>query len=314
MKNIEKILELLEKRKLAPEDESLLNDLTAEDEESRKYYNFYRKLEQIVKNSSHIGEEDLAEYILYKNEVKPENFRGSVIPKIEEHLRKCPQCTGNFKRLNAEYFDLDNFFSSGKIEESVRARSVKTSFFKPRFIYTSLAAAAVIFLLLLIVSDLSTPYYYSYAGLKEQSEFYVTRGRGTSYFQQGVQELQDYNYDKAINFFKKDISENPKDETIFYSYYVTGLSYMKAAEKNTIGLFSSYDKSKAAEALKNFKTAVEKNTSGKYPNITLNAYFYSAKTCLMMDNLPLAKEYFQKVVSGKGSKMNEAKRILSELE
>ncbi|MGE5798333.1 MAG: hypothetical protein ACM34N_16220, partial [Ignavibacteria bacterium] len=182
MKSIEKIIELLEKRKLTPEEQALLNKMAAEDEESRKYYGFYRKLEQIVKNSSHIGEEDLADYILFKNEVKPENFRCSVIPKIEEHLRKCPKCTGNFKRINAEYFDLDNFFSSGKIEESVRTRLVKTSFFKPRFIYTSLAAAAVIFLLLMIVSDLSTPYYYDYAGLKVQSEVYITRGRGTNYF------------------------------------------------------------------------------------------------------------------------------------
>ncbi|HSR18506.1 MAG TPA: hypothetical protein VLM39_10500 [Ignavibacteriaceae bacterium] len=129
-----------------------------------------------------------------------------------------------------------------------------------------------------------------------------------------MQELQENNYDKAIDFLKKDIFENPKDETIFYSYYVIGLSYLKAAEKSTFGLFSYYDKSKAAEALKNFKTAVEKNKSGKYPNITLNAYFYSAKACLMMDNLPPAKKYLQKVISEKGSKMNEAKRILSELE
>jgi hypothetical protein len=288
--------------------------MISEDEESRKYYDFYRKLEQIVKNSSHLGEEDLAVYILFKNEVKPENFRCSVIPKIDEHLRKCPQCTADFQRLNAEYSELDNFLSSGKIEGSAPARLTKTASSKPRFIYTTLAAAAVLFLLLLIVSELSTPYYYSYAGLKEQSEFYVTRGRGTIYFQQSLQELQGNNFGKAIDFLKKDISENPKDETIFYSYYVMGLSYMKAAEESTLGLFSSYDKSKAAEALKNFNTAAEKNTSGKYPNITLNANFYSAKACLMMDNLPSAKEYLQKVISEKGSKMNEAKRILSELE
>jgi tetratricopeptide (TPR) repeat protein len=314
MKNIEKLFELLDKRTLAPEEQSLLNDMLAEDEESRKFYDFYQKLEQIVKNSSHIGEKDLAEYILFKNEVKTENFRCSVLPKIEEHLRKCPQCTANFKRLNAEYSELDNFLSPVRMVESAPAQLAKTASSKPKFIYTSLAAAAVLFLLLIISSDLSTPYYYNYAGLKDQSEFYVTRGRGTSYFQQSVQELQDNNYDKAIDFLKKDISENPEDETIFYSYYVIGLSYMKAAEKSTFGLFSSFDKSKADEALKNFKNAVEKNTSGKYPNITMNAYFYSAKAYLMMDNLPLAKEYFQKVVSEKGSKMNEAKRILSELE
>ncbi|HSR18507.1 MAG TPA: hypothetical protein VLM39_10505 [Ignavibacteriaceae bacterium] len=164
MKNIEKIIELLDKRELAPEEQSLLNDMLAEDEESRKYYVFYRKLKQIVKNSSHIGEEDLAEYILFKNEVKPENFRCSVIPKIEEHLGKCPQCTADFKRLNAEYSELDNFFSPGKIEESVPARLTKTASSKPRFIYTSLAAAVVLFLLLIIASDLSAPYYYDYAG------------------------------------------------------------------------------------------------------------------------------------------------------
>jgi len=314
MKNIEKITELLDKKELNPEERSLLNDILAGDEESRRYYYFYRKLEQIIKKASHVEENDLAEYILFKNEVKPENFRGSVIPKIEEHIRSCPKCTMNFKRLNEEYLELDNFLSYATAAEAEQTLLTEPAPSKKKYVFISLAAAAVLFLLLLITSDLSTPYYYNYAGLKDQSELYVTRGRGTGYFQQSVQELQENNFEKAIEFLKKDIRENPDDETIFYSYYVAGLSYMKEAEKNTLGLFTSYDKSKAAEALKNFKAAVEKNSSGKYPNITLNAYFYSGKAYLMMDNLPAAKEYFKKVISGKGGKMNEAKKILSELE
>jgi len=315
MKNIETLLCFLEKKKLTPEEQLKLNTILREDEESKKYYDFYRKIERIVKTSSHIEEEDLAEYVLLKNEIREsKNFRGAVIPKIEEHLRICPKCLNEFKRLNEEYSEVDGFLLSGGIKESAPQKAISRIFPKSKYLFSSLAAAAVICLLLIIVSDLSTPYYYSYADLKDQSEFYITRGRVTNYFQESLNALEEDNYDRAIELLKKDISQNPNDETIFYSYYIIGLSNMKEAEKNYLGLFTSYNKAKANEALLNFQTAVEKNTSGKYPNITLNAYFYSAKVYLMLDNLPFAKEYFQKVVLNKGSKMNEAQEILRELE
>jgi tetratricopeptide (TPR) repeat protein len=317
MKNIEILLCLLEKKKLTPEEQSQLSNILLEDEESKEYYDFYRKIERIVKSSSHIDAEELGEYILFKNEIGEwKNLRcaAAAIPKIEEHLKTCPDCLNEFKKLNEEYSEVDNFLLSGRIEDSFYRKVFSRVLLKSRYIFSSFAAAAVIYLILVIISDITTPSYYNYAELKDQSEFYITRGRVTDNFQESIKALEEDNYEQAIEFLKKDINENPNDETIFYSYYIIGLSCMKEAEKDYLGLFPSYNKSKANEALLNFQTAIEKNTSGKYPNITLNAFFYSAKVYLMLDNIPFAKEYFQKVILNKGSKMKEAREILRELE
>lgn len=314
MRNFEILQNLLGKKELAPEEKSQLNYIL-QDEEAKRYYDFYQKIESTVKNSSHISEVDLAEYVLFMNQAADgNNLRGTVIPKIEEHLRKCSGCMNEFRRLNEEYAEVDNFLLSGRIQETAAGNNLKPSFSWSKYIFSSAAAAAALYLLLLIISNLSSPGYHKFAGLRDESEFYITRGRVTNYFQASVKALEENDFPRAVEFLKKDINSSPDDETIFYSYYIIGLSYMKQAEKSYLGLFPSFDKPAAKEALKNFHSAIEKNTSGKYPNITLNAYFYAGKADLMLDNLPSAKDYFRKVVENKGSKMKEAEEILRELE
>jgi TolA-binding protein len=315
MKNFEILFDLLGKRDLTPEEKSQLNSILCQDEEAKKYHDFYLKIENTVKNSSHIDEEDLAEYILFMNQTgEGKDLRGSLIPKIEEHLRKCSRCMDEFRRLNEEYSEVDNFLLSERINEPAAVNKNKSQSSRLKYLISSSAAAAALYLLLLLISNLSSPSYYKFAGLKNESEFYITRGRVTNYFQESIKALEENDFPSAIKSLKKDINSSPDDETIFYSYYIIGLSYMKQAEKNYMGLFPSYDQQAAKDALKNFQAAIEKNTSGKYPNITLNACFYAGKVNLMLDDLSSAKDYFRKVVENKGSKMKEAGDILKELE
>jgi tetratricopeptide (TPR) repeat protein len=140
-----------------------------------------------------------------------------------------------------------------------------------------------------------------------------SRGRTTDDFELSMKALEDKEYQSAIEYLKSDIDLNSKDETIFYSYYILGLTYLETAEKNVLGLFPSFDKSSAELALQNFKKTIEKNTSGKFQNVNLDAYFFAAKASLMVDDTKSAKDYLNIVVNDKGSKMNEARQILNEL-
>lgn len=319
MNNNEKIIELLEKRSLSAEDKALLNSLIENDIEAKKLYETYMKLGVLLK-SGHISFEDLRDYILYMNNADPVNREiTSRIPEIELHLKSCEKCTDEFKVLNEEYSEVDLFVAS-KFSESVKdTKEIPQPFIKPRYrtplyAFTSLILVGFIYLSLFLISDMITPESYQLASVSDKSEYYVTRGRATDEFQESLKALEDNNFDKAINFLQEDINTNFADETIFYSHYIIGLAYLEKADNSFIGLFKSFNKEEAEKGLQNLQLCIEKNTSGKYPDITYNAYFYSAKACLMFGDNESAKKYLKIVVNEKGSKMSEARNILNELE
>lgn len=322
MNNIEKIFELLQKTELSDSENTLIHQIIASDAEAAAFYKTYLNTGVIVKKISHPDIDELADYILVKNGNEPENKEIiSKIPSIENHIRNCSQCFEEFKLLNAEYSDAEQFLSAEmnntqqKNQNQELHKSVgqnKPSFF--RYAYVSAAAVIFIYFGLYLLSGGITPTSQKFAALEKDTDYYVTRGRVTTYFQESLKSLEAEDYKSAIANLKSDISENPDDETVFYSYYILGLAYLETAETNFIGLFPSYNKEQAIAGKDALLNSIEKNNSGKYPNITLNAYYYAAKASLMIDDLNSAKEYLNIVVKEKGSKMNEAQKILSELE
>lgn len=316
MNNIEKILELLEKKSLSAEDKTLLNSLLGSDPEAKKVYETYIKLGSLLK-SKHISLDELRDYILYKNNIDSENIAIiSRIPEIELHLKNCEKCTDDFKALNEEYSELDllvaDRFSDSKETKKlhIQRSSNRTSFYA----FASLILIGFFYVSLLLVSNISTPDSYQFASVSDKSEYYVTRGRATDEFQESLKALEEDNFDKAVDFLQRDINKNPQDETIFYSHYILGLAYLEKADNSFIGLFRSFTKKDAEDGLKNLQLCIKKNSSGKFPDITYNAYFYSAKANIMLGDNESAKKYLQLVVEEKGSKMTEAQSILNELE
>jgi TolA-binding protein len=319
MNNTEKILELLEKESLSVEDKALLNTLIESDSEAKKIYETYLKLGSLLK-SKHITLDELRDYILYKNNIDSENKDViSRIPEIELHLKNCEKCTDDFKALNEEYSELD-LFVADRFSDSKEIKKVHSSYIQsrnkrtPLYAFASLIVIGFVYIFLLLVSNITTPDNYQLASVSDKSEFYVTRGRATDEFQESLKSLEEDNFDKAIDFLLSDINKNPQDETIFYSHYILGLAYLEKADNSFIGLFGSFNKKDAEKGLKNLQLCIEKNSSGKFPDITYNAYFYSAKASMMLGDNESAKKYLLLVVEEKGSKMSEAQSILNELE
>jgi hypothetical protein len=275
------------------------------------------KIARIINDSYHPTHDDLGNYILFKNGVDPEaNSFLRLIPKIEQHLRKCSECSRLYLELNNEYASLDNYLNE---EESLRISKIPEPVVVQHKSFTakySVIALVIVFLVGLAsfaISGILTPLPLKYADLKNQSGLYETRGRVTYDFQESLKAFENHDYENAVKDLNKDISDNRGDETIFYSWYILGITYLESAQSDILGLFPSYDKNKVSLGISALNKTLELNNSGKFLNINLDIYFLLGKAYLMVNNKSGANEFFNKVIKEKGSHMNEAKNILSAL-
>lgn len=322
MKNFDQIIALIDKNNLTEDDKKSLHKILKEDAEAAEFYDAYKKLGMAFLESKHLTVDEFSDYVLVKNGMEPEKKENiKNIHFFDTHIRRCEKCTEELKFYNKEYLDVDNFISTQLEANKTEHKKLTESnlFSIPKFVFSrnaviGLSVMAILFFSLVVISNLSTSKYYKLASIRESSDISISRGRTTNDYELSMKALEEKDYRSAIEFLKNDIESNPEDETIFYSYYILGLTYLETAEKNVLGLFRKFDKSDAESALQNFMKTIELNTSGKFQNVNLDAYFYSGKASLMLDDSKSAKEYLNIVVKDKGSKMNEARQILNELE
>ena len=321
MKNFDKIIELLEKNNLTEEENNSLNKLLKEDAEANQFYNSYKKLGSAFLTSRHLTIDELADYVLIKNGLEPEKKESTKdIPLFEAHIRRCEKCAKEMEFFNKEYSDVEDvvgvqFDASEEAKSKISGSNIipVPKFSLYRYALIGISVIAVLFFSLMVISNLSTSKYYKLGTIGDSSDILISRGRTTNDFELSLKALEEKNYRAAIDYLKNDIELNKNDETIFYSYYILGLTYLETAEGNLFGLFPKFDKSSAEAALQNFKKTINLNNSGKFQNVNLDAYFYAAKASIMLENSKAAKEYLNIVVKEKGSKMNEAGQILNEL-
>jgi TolA-binding protein len=320
MNNLEKITELLHKENLSQEEKLHLEQLIAEDKEAGKFVETYKKVNTLINSSSHLSTGEISDYILYKNNLEPEvkNIIKS-IAGIEDHLRSCLKCSEEFQDLNEEFSGIENFVASEMSRETDEQKTqmhlpVKRKINIYRYVFLSLIVLGILYGVMFTISKMTAPRYYDLASIESKPDFYTTRGRATNDFLKCLNALDEGNINEAIECLKSDIKNNPGDETIFYSYYILGLTYLDNAENDLAGLFPHYNNNYIDLAIKNLQTAIQKNDSGNYRNVTLDAYFYLAKANLMKGNSKEAKKELINVVKEKGSKMNEAENILNALE
>lgn len=321
MKNLDKIISLIEKENLSENEKSLLKQLLEDDPELRDFYRTYSKLGKAFRISNHLSYDELGDYVLIKNGLEPENkLNIEKVPIFDVHLRRCEKCSKLMKSLNAEFSDVESFVA-GKFNNQNKEISAPLSdghlripkFNFARYAFIGITSFAIIILALVAISNFTASKYYQLAAITDESDMMISRGRTSDNFELSIKALEEKNYESAVEFLKSDIEQNKNDETIFYSHYILGLTYLETAETNILGLFPSFNKSRAQYALDNFKKTVELNNSGKFNNVNLDAYFYSAKAALMLEDIQSAKEFLEKVITEKGSKLNEASEIIKAL-
>ncbi len=319
---MEKLIEILSKDNKTPEDESYIKKQIEKSEEAKELCELYNQLENSVKASAHLSAEDIAKFILFEKGVSSVSASAnSLTATIKKHLHECKSCKEEYDLLREEYFQLDKHISESITEEQASDKQrtrIFTSVLLSRKNFARYSLTLTILLVFIyfsayLISDFTTPNYLNSASIKSEREFYTTRSRGTDDFQKSLSALDGNNFEKGIKYLEKDIKDNSKDETIFYSYYILGIAYLQSAEKDYIGLFKSYDIKRVENGIENLKLALNKNISGNFENVKFNTYYYLGKGYLMLDNIPAAKNYLTKVVQIKGSKMKDAVKLLNEL-
>ena len=120
-------------------------------------------------------------------------------------------------------------------------------------------------------------------------------------------------YENAIKFLNDDINNNKSDESIFYTHFILGITYVKKAEKDFLGLFKSFNKEDVAKGINNFERSITLNNSGNFDNLKFDAHYFIAKSYLMIDDKTSAREHLQLVVDGRGSYFKKAEKLLNEL-
>jgi len=183
-----------------------------------------------------------------------------------------------------------------------------------RYAFATLSILIVAYVGLFFISSGLTPDYKKNLFASEWEDVYKTRGRTSPLFQQGLDAIDSKEYDSAIGFLSQDIIDHKSERSIFYSHYILGITYLKASEKDFIGLFKSHDKEKVKLAIANLKESIDKNNSGDYESLKLNSYYFLGRAYLLIDDNESAVANFQKVITGKGKYSIEASQLINQLE
>ncbi len=316
MEKLEKILNILENNAPSESERTFLQE-SLSDTEVKKFVETYKVLKKAVSGSDHIDSGILGEYILYKRGDDPSfEYISLVADKISSHLKSCDRCSKEYQLLSEEYNSINEFLDKHIAEPKADTSTVFLFRASQRFKVAVTAAMVILvsYFGMRVVSDLSTPAYKQMIVSSQDDTSLLTRGRTSVLFQKSINALEKEDYDKAIEFLKEDIEQNNSDNSIFYSHYVLGLTYLKASESDFLGAFRSYDHKKVAEGIKHLKLSIEKNNSGYYKNLKLDAHFYIAKGYLMIDNTEAAKEHLQTVVAERGKYYKQAEELLNSLE
>ena len=314
MEKHDKIIELLEKEFQTADEQKYLDEIVQSDKDSARLVAVYNSLKANIPSAMHLDTEMIGDFILYENGELPDD---AVIPvladKIKLHLKNCLICSEEYQILQKEYDDVRSHLEKTikKPEKPYESKSLLTAFTVKKFsafryAFTTMAVFAVIYFGLFTVSSITTPDYSKNIFSVSDNGFYVTRGRTSVTFQKGLDAAENGNYDEALKYITEDINAHSGESSIFYSYFTIGLTYLKSAEKDFFGLFPSYDDKKVNLAIKNLYTSIEKNSSGNYDNLKLDAHYYLGRAYLLIENYSKAKEELNIVISLKGKFYNEA--------
>ena len=320
MEQYEKIIEIIEKVNLSPDEQTYLNNSIESDKDIKRLIEVYKNLKTGLADSIHLDLDTLSSYVLYEKGIVPDD---KIVPliadKIKLHLDNCLKCREEYEMLEADYSDAKEYLKNTFVDDNKETHKFIPSFLsqninKYRYAFTSVIVLVFLYVGMFAVSSIVTPAYKKNLFSDKNEDVYLTRGRTSISFQKGLDAIDKGNYSDAINYLKLDIEQHNNESSIFYSNFILGSTYLKAAESDFLGMFISFDEAKVRLAIENLKLSIELNTSGSYENLNLDANYYIGRAYLLLDDPVSAKKYFEIVVNKKGRFYKEAETLLEVLE
>ena len=318
---IEKIIEILEKQDAitSSENEFIKNE-SGKDESVKAFVENYDKLKKLFHSYKHIDPEILGEYIFYENGGEgAAKYIPLISNKIEMHLQTCSQCKAEFDDLQNEYKLLGNHLDERINTKNSNRQKHSLMFLKsfPRSYRVALGAILIVLAAyagMKVTSEMNTPFYEKNLSYLEDEQNLSTRGRTSELFQKSISALSKDQFENAIKYLNEDIEKNRDDKSIFYSYYILGLTHLKNSVHHFLGTFNSFDPGEIDKAIDNLELSIKKNNSGLYKNLNLDAHYYIAVGYMIEHDANSAKGHLQIVKDGKGRFYKEASEILNSLE
>jgi len=197
----------------------------------------------------------------------------------------------------------------GSVNSSSLLLQLQTSNYK--VVFTANILLFITYSGIMIVSSVTTPFYKKNIFQPEQTNNFITGVRTSLLFQKSLSALNNHDYDMAIKLIKEDIVKNSNENSIFYSYYVLGLTYLKSAENNFLGMIQSFEHVKIENGIENHFIANEKNKCGDYDNLKSDANYYIANAYLSIDAIEDAKKHLQIVREKSEKYYSDAMEILN---
>lgn len=311
MNNFDRLLEYLENEN---EKRNEIEALAAEDVQISEFLKFCDDVRKLG-SELHPDYEMIADYIVYEDQSAGGTALRHTL-NLTRHLQSCPECAELYRELKEEYNEVEfrEELPVYKIESVPAPRKTGFSLFRNYPVIRYAAAASVFFVIgwlgLAMYSSVSMPQYKKIAGYNPVEDISQVRGRSNSYFDKALSEISRRNYDNAIALLSEDAAVNSNDMTIFYTHYVTGLLYLSKSESSVLGMMKNYNHDDLKNAVKQFEMVISKNKSGKFDNVTFDAYYYIGKAFLLLEDKPNARKYLKLVIDNRGSFMDESRKLL----
>ena len=323
MEKFEKILELFDKKSLTEAETKLLSDFADSDEELKSFVEVYKSLNSSLDASQHLPVDLLSTYILFEMGDEPDNKLILLLrDKIKSHLHECSLCKAEYNLLRSEYQGIDNHINKSIITDSPsdtkQSNLIKNILFTRltnfRYAFAALTILIVGYVGLFVISSSVTPDYKMNLFNNDHDDLFKTRGRTSILFQQGINSIENGDYNDAIKYLSEDIIEHQNEKSIFYAYYILGITYLKASESEFLGLFKSYDEESIKLSISNFNESIIKNNSGDYESLKLDAYYYVGRGYLLNDSQDSAKANLNRVIEGNGRFSKQSAELIEQME
>jgi tetratricopeptide (TPR) repeat protein len=318
MEKYEKIIELIKKEILSPEELQILNDLMKSDDDAKRLINVYNTLKSGLTKAVHLDLDLLSSYLLYEKGIDHDNALVPLLAeKIKLHLEDCLSCREEYDFLVKNYSEVGEHLNKSLIDNTEKQTTsikhvlniISRGFAGYKYAFATVVTVLVIYIGMFAISSITIPDYHANLFPEESEDFYRTRGRTSLSFQKGLDAIDKDNLSAALNFLNKDIEQYSDENSIFYTHYILGITYLKSAESNFLGFFNSFDEEKVSLAIQNLKSSIGKNTSGSYENLNLDANYYLGRAYMLVNNFDTAEKHFDLVITGKGRFYNEAQAM-----
>jgi hypothetical protein len=322
MNKYEKVINILEKETISAAEEQYLDQKSNEDIEVRNFIDIYVKLEQIFEYSTHLDLEILAEFILYYDgDLEVAKYTPRITDRIEEHLTNCSICNNEYIAFNKEYQLINEFVTRSITDDEKNIQYDKQSsiFSRIKNVNFRTPITAIILLFITYAGMMLTSNYTAVAykeNIFEFNEQYssLAQERDSELFGKCITALDLSEFETANGYLIEDIIIHSRDSSIFLSYYLLGISYLKSSEYNILGTFTSFDHIRVNKGIENLLISIQKNSSEKYERLNIDARYFIAKGYLAIDEIDLAKKNLQIVVDLRGKYYADAVKILKSIE